>query len=131
MNSLLALVLVGHFVGDWIVQTDSQAMNKMKGGIKGYSALFAHVWTYTITMFIFVSACFVERGGFWAYHAGLYWLLGISAVTHAVIDLRWPVRWLMRVTGSPNFSKVEWGVIATDQALHLSILLLVVAIIQR
>jgi hypothetical protein len=46
----------------------------------------------------------------------------VSAITHAVIDRRRPVRALMRVAGSPGFATVEWGVIAVDQALHLFIL---------
>jgi hypothetical protein len=46
----------------------------------------------------------------------------VSAGTHAVIDRRWPVRALMRAVGSPGFATVDWGVIAVDQALHLSIL---------
>jgi hypothetical protein len=49
-------------------------------------------------------------------------VLAVSAATHALIDRRWPVRALLRVAGSPGFATVEWGVIAVDQALHLSIL---------
>jgi hypothetical protein len=48
--------------------------------------------------------------------------LAVSAGTHALIDRRWPVRGLLRVVGSPGFATLEWGVIAVDQALHLSIL---------
>jgi hypothetical protein len=46
----------------------------------------------------------------------------VSAATHAFIDRRWPVRALLRLAGSPGFATVDWGVIAADQALHLSIL---------
>ncbi len=42
------------------------------------------------------------------------------AASHALIDRRWPVRALLRASGSPGFATVEWGVIAVDQALHLS-----------
>ena len=48
--------------------------------------------------------------------------LTVSVATHAVIDRRWPVRALLRLTASPNFATVEWGVIAADQALHVTIL---------
>jgi hypothetical protein len=33
----------------------------------------------------------------------------VSAATHAVIDRRWPVRALLRLTASPNFATIEWG----------------------
>jgi hypothetical protein len=46
----------------------------------------------------------------------------VSAATHAVIDRRWPVRALLRLTASPYLGTVEWGVIAADQALYVTIL---------
>lgn len=40
------------------------------------------------------------------------------------VDRRWPVRWLMKHTGSASFADTEWGPIVVDQAIHLTILLL-------
>jgi hypothetical protein len=48
--------------------------------------------------------------------------LWISVATHALVDRRWPTRLVLATTGSKRFSTVFWGVIAIDQALHLSIL---------
>jgi hypothetical protein len=50
------------------------------------------------------------------------WFLGISAATHAIVDRRWPTRLLLSFTGSKNLAMASWGVIATDQAIHLRIL---------
>jgi hypothetical protein len=55
--------------------------------------------------------------------------LAASAITHAVIDRRWPVRALMRAAGSPGFATVEWGVIVVDQALHLFILVMLAVLL--
>jgi len=55
--------------------------------------------------------------------------LVVSGATHAVIDRRWPVRALLRASGSPGFATVEWGVIAVDQALHLTILALLAVLL--
>jgi hypothetical protein len=121
--NLLALVLAGHFIGDWVVQTDQQAADKVKPGWTGWDADLRHVTTYTTTLALF---------SIWAMPSWrLVVLLGVSALTHAVIDRRWPVRWLMRNTGSVPFSETPWGVIAVDQALHLSILCVLVAILNR
>jgi hypothetical protein len=49
-------------------------------------------------------------------------VLAVSAATHALIDRRWPVRALLRASGSPGFATVEWGVVAVDRALHLLVL---------
>lgn len=53
----------------------------------------------------------------------------MSAATHAVIDRRWPVRALLTASASPGFATVEWGVIAVDQALHLTILALLAVLL--
>jgi hypothetical protein len=123
---LLPLVLAGHFIGDWVLATDFQATNKMKPGLLGTKAMFGHVFSYSVAL----GVCTI-----WAFSSSSMWkfaiLIFVSAITHAFIDRRWPVRWLMRHTRRGSFSEVEWGVIATDQALHLSILCILVAILAR
>jgi hypothetical protein len=81
--------------------------------------LAAHVTSYHLLMGTLLLLP-VLRDGWPASNALL--ALTVSAATHAVIDRRWPVRALLRVTASPGFATVEWGVIAADQALHLTIL---------
>jgi hypothetical protein len=53
-------------------------------------------------------------------------IIAVSWATHSIIDRRWPVVRLMQATRSVPFSQTTFGVIATDQALHLSILCLLV-----
>ncbi|MFD8801556.1 hypothetical protein [Streptomyces atroolivaceus] len=59
--------------------------------------------------------------------AGLAAGLIVSAVTHALFDRRWPVRWLLQHTGSPDFAELRAagmnGMYVTDQALHQTALL--------
>jgi hypothetical protein len=73
-----------------------------------------HVLTYHFTMAVLVLPVWHD----WR----AAWFLAISAGTHALVDRRWPTRLVLRSTGSKDFATVFWGVIATDQALHLSIL---------
>ena len=108
------LVLTGHLVGDWIVQTDWQAANKMTS----WKANQQHMLGYHVTL---VALALLGM----AWPAALT-LGGISWLTHSIIDRRWPVIRLMQVTGSRPFSQTTFGVIAVDQALHLSILSLAV-----
>ena len=113
------MVLAGHLLGDFIVQTDWQAANKEVD----WWADLSHVITYHLTMVVLVLP-------FWlTWQAGL--LLAASFASHAVIDRRWPTRWVLRVTRSQGFSTVAWGVIATDQALHLSILAILTFLLTR
>jgi Protein of unknown function (DUF3307) len=116
MTEIVFLVLLaGHLVGDWIVQSDWQATNKTRS----WAALAAHVAGYHLVMGLLLLIPVLRDG--WPAGKALA-ALGVSAITHAVIDRRWPVRALLRAAGSPGFATVEWGVIAVDQALHLFIL---------
>jgi hypothetical protein len=107
--------LAGHPLGDWVAQTDWQATNKTHS----WAALTAHVASYHLLMGLLLLIPILRDG--WAAWKALA-AMTVSAITHAVIDRRRPVRALMRVAGSPGFATVEWGVIAVDQALHLFIL---------
>lgn len=48
-------------------------------------------------------------------------------MTHAFFDRRWPVRWLLQHTGSPDFAELRAagmnGMYLTDQALHQTALM--------
>ncbi len=114
-------LLIGHLLGDWIVQTDAQAMHKTTS----WRAMGGHVLGYHLTLGV-VLLIPVVRG--WPAGAAAVSLV-VSGVTHAFIDRRWPVRWLLRHTGSPGFAEQMWGVIAVDQALHLTILALLAVLL--
>jgi hypothetical protein len=113
--TVFLVLLAGHLLGDWVAQTDWQATTKTRS----WPALAAHVTSYHLLMGMLLLLP-VLRDGWPAGNALL--TLTVSAASHAVIDRRWPVRALLRMTASPNFATVEWGVIAADQALHVTIL---------
>lgn len=108
----IAAVLVGHLIGDWIVQTDYQAANKTSS----WKANQQHMLGYHLTL-----AGFCALAMSWQM---VLLVVAISYLTHSVIDRRWPVKRLMEMTGSKPFSQTTFGIIAVDQALHISILLL-------
>lgn len=116
MNPFSA-VLVGHLIGDWIVQTDWQAYHKEFS----WKANQQHMLGYHLTLAIF---CMFAMP--WLV---LLIVLIVSWFTHSIIDRRWPVKKLMRVTGSGPFSETTFGIIAVDQSLHLSILLILAGIV--
>ena len=109
------VLLCSHLVGDWVTQSDWQAANKTRS----WAALAAHVGRYHLLMGLLLGVP-VLRDGWPAWKALV--VLSVSAASHALIDRRWPVRALLRAVGSQGFATLEWGVIAVDQALHLSIL---------
>lgn len=110
MSDALPALLLGHFVGDWIVQTDWQAANKPTSWKANQQHMIGYHASLTIAAALVVS---------WPALAAI---LAVSWVTHSIIDRRWPVVWLLQHTGSRPFSQTTFGVVAVDQALHLSIL---------
>jgi hypothetical protein len=116
VDDLFLLLLAGHLLGDWLVQTDWQALNKA-AATGWFRANQLHCLTYHVTMAVAVLPVWHTWETLLAF--------AISWASHGFIDRRWPVRWLLRKTGSPGFAEQTWGVIATDQALHLTILALI------
>lgn len=115
----------GHQVADHVLgQTDRQASQKALPGWAGWRADLAHVAQYHLVMGAMLGTAWWVLGldvSGWGVAAGL----GISAATHALLDRRWPVRWLLVHTGSPFFASPEHplpGGYLADQALHYAAL---------
>lgn len=116
-GTLFVALLVGHLVGDWLVQTDQQAADKTSADRRvAWPAMGRHVVGYHAAMAAVLLPVF--------WHPTAAAILVVSAATHALIDRRWPTRALMRATRSPQFAEQTWGVVVVDQALHLSVLAL-------
>jgi hypothetical protein len=96
---VLPTLLVAHNLADHLIQTDHQAAHKARS----WRAMSGHVTGYTITSVAFLAiiwfALDVQPDWQWTL-AGL----AFSAGTHALIDRRWPVLWLLRATRSPGFA---------------------------
>jgi hypothetical protein len=100
--TVFLVLLAGHLLGDWVAQTDWQATTKTRS----WAALTAHVASYHLLMGLLLLIPILRDG--WPTWKALA-ALAASAVTHAVIDRRWPVRALMCAAGSPGFATLEWG----------------------
>ena len=95
--ALLAL-LVAHQVGDHVVQTDRQATTKAARGGAGLRAMAGHLVGYHVT----AAALLVGTDavlGLPISPRGMLAGLGFSALTHGLLDRRWPVR---AVLGRPG-----------------------------
>lgn len=124
MSDLTLFLLAGHMLGDWVVQTDWQAANKMTS----WRANQAHVATYHLTL---LAALNYPLWGRWP--SPVRWLAAfvLSWALHSLIDRRWPVRWLMRATGSAAFAETTLGILTVDQSLHVATLAVMAAVIGR
>lgn len=101
-------LLVGHFVGDFILQTRWMADKKAKE----LMPLIIHSAVYTITIALF---SLLANGLSW-------WGIGLIFICHLILDQRAFVDfWAVKVNGNTN---IDWLKITLDQSWHILILAL-------
>lgn len=103
-------LLMAHLLGDWLLQTEWQVLNK----VKDLRALGTHVVVYHAVVFLVLLL------GFSLSVLPVIAVVVVLAVFHAILDRRTAVRGLMKalrlaVTREPD----QWLAIVVDQALHL------------
>lgn len=107
LGTAYAALCAGHDLGDHVVQTDWQAANKGapedRHGPREPRALAGHVLSYTAT-----QAAALRAVGVPLWRGRTLAGLAFSAASHAFIDLRWPVRWVLEHTGSRDFAQGEF-----------------------
>jgi hypothetical protein len=111
--TLFDKLLVAHLVGDWLLQTEWQALNKGQN----YRALFSHIGIYSLIIF----GVLVIDFGF--QYINVYLAVAILALAHAFLDRGWPVVRFMKtfrliVEREPE----RWLMMAVDQSIHILLL---------
>ena len=108
--SLFDRLLVAHLVGDWLLQTEWQALNKGKN----YRALFSHIAIYTL---IILGVLVLDFGFQNVY---VYLMVALLGLSHAILDRGWPVIRLMKAFRMIVAREPErWLTMAVDQVLHI------------
>ncbi|MEV6594139.1 hypothetical protein [Streptomyces acidicola] len=126
------MLAVGHNLADHVLgQTDYQAAGKAAPSEKeiadganprrGWGACLRHVAQYHLVMAVMLAIVWAVLP-LWLSWTGLAVGLTISVLTHAFLDRRWPVRWLLEHIGSKGFAELKSagmnGMYLTGQALH-------------
>lgn len=103
---MMAYMLAGHLVGDFLLQTRGMARYKTEK----WSALILHALVYTAAVFVIT----LPEAVLSPYSAAIIF------VFHAIIDRRKFVSWWCRhVTKSEG---IQWLNVVTDQAFHVLVL---------
>lgn len=110
------LQIILHGIGDYFLQTDYQAMNKKKAGLKGFLACFTHCLFYSVPFFII---------GNWKQVLFIF-------ITHFIVDRTNLVAQLLafrnRVKSIDNFGFCKekpfavafWLYVICDNIIHIS-----------
>jgi hypothetical protein len=127
-GTVMAALLVGHYLGDYFIQTDHQAQHKGLRGersAEGRANCFMHALGYTLTLFLALGAVMLVDDVESTHSAQLLvWaVLVANGFTHYVIDRRWTLEWFAR-----RISKSAWvdadaeALPKLDQAAHIVLL---------
>lgn len=118
--SLFDWLLVCHLVGDFLLQSDSMALNKMQQWLW----LLRHIVVYMVLITVVLGVYALDHGvPAWLVVVSLLFIAG----THIVLDLRGFTLWWMRLVGvSPEH---PWLAIVADQVLHIVTLAIVAQVL--
>ncbi|MFD5565862.1 DUF3307 domain-containing protein [Kitasatospora griseola] len=113
------LLLVSHYIGDYLIQTDHMAEHKADAGRDGWRANGQHVLGHLGAMLGLFAVADLALGlatPAWPTVAAIAWVAG----THGIIDRRRIIAWWMQHTGSGEFLK-KGGAPLVDQAAHVAV----------
>lgn len=108
--TLFESLFVAHLAGDWLLQTDWQARNKERNWV----ALLGHVAVYHL---LILAVLWLRLG---IGNVRVYTVVFVLAVTHALMDRRWPfVGFLRAVRVIGPDPPQPWVLVLMDQAIHI------------
>lgn len=110
--------LIGHLVGDYLLQNDWMAGNKKKAGAEGFRACLVHcvLWTFSVM---------ICSGWLWQLDSNIYWWFGVFfwlGGTHFIQDRTTIIDTYMRRCGQRKFLEgpcAPWSGIVVDNVWHI------------
>lgn len=102
--------LIGHLIGDYLLQNDWMAVNKKK-----------RTWPCLVHVLLYTAAIGLLTWWPW-------WALLIVAVTHFIQDRTAIINWWMRFNRQTYFAQpplAPWSIIVVDNVWHLVTLYLI------
>lgn len=129
-GTVIGVLLVAHYLGDYFVQTDVQAQHKGKRGTRLFNYIgrihcLWHALTYTLTLvgalLLVLAVSGVELT---ARTQLIVWsVLVLNGVTHYVIDRRWTLEAFARRIGKSGWIDNDPEALPKlDQAAHVVLL---------
>lgn len=129
-GTIMAALLVGHYLGDYFVQTDVQAQNKGRRGSRlenfiGRIHCFWHALGYTSTLAGVLGVVMIATDmPYTSLGIAVIWAaLILNGVTHYVIDRRWTLEAFARLIGKSGWIDNDPEALPKlDQAAHIVLL---------
>lgn len=110
MLDLLFFLLLGHYVGDFALQSDKMAQNK--GRSQAFMSLHILIYTTTMSLFLAYGLSFQESNNF------------LSLTTLLVLAAVCIIHWIQDLIKARKFNGSKQA-FYVDQAIHVIVLLIV------
>ncbi len=111
MDQTLTLAIIGHLVGDYLVQNDWMAQNKKKNSF--ICAIHCLFWTGSVMAL---------TGWYAIMSARVLLVFGVLFLTHFAQDRTNIVQWWMKLIRQPKFLQpplAPWSIIVVDNVWHI------------
>lgn len=120
MNSILTCAIIGHLVGDYLLQNDWMALNKKK---RSWPCL-VHCLIWTLSVMYFAGWLGAADCG---YASERYWFslpaFTVLIVTHFIQDRTQIVKfWMININRQQKFTEppmTPWSLIVVDNVWHI------------
>lgn len=126
--TVFTALLVGHYLGDYFVQTDHQAQHKGLTGNRsreGRHNCGLHALSYTVTLAAVLTAVLAVEGVEPSVRIAVvvWWALLLNGFTHYLIDRRWTLESVARRMGKSGWIDADPEALPKlDQAAHVVLL---------
>lgn len=110
----LILAIIGHLVGDYLLQNDWMAQNKKVPTSYGNTACVVHCWIWSMCVILFSG---------WYRAEYSFWVCVVLFTSHYIQDRTNIVRfWMTRINRQPKFVEpplAPWSLIVVDNVWHI------------
>lgn len=110
----LTLAIIGHLVGDYLLQNDWMALNKKVPGTFGNFACVVHCEIWSLAVILFSG---------WYHSPHLSVLCAVLFLSHYIQDRTHIIRfWMTRINRQPKFVEppmAPWSLIVVDNVWHI------------
>ena len=109
MDDTLTCAIIGHLVGDYLLQNDWMALNKKRVGSDGRAACFVHCWLW--------AGMVCGFAGWWSYP-----IFSLLFVLHYAQDRTSIIARWMSAIGQEQFRTgpcAPWSIIVVDNVWHI------------
>lgn len=113
MTDILTLAIIGHLVGDYLLQNDWMALNKKKHSIP----CLMHCWLWSTAVMLFSGWQWLPKP-----HAAIVFL--VLFITHFIQDRTQIIGWWMHLKWKDQSKFAEspmapWSLIVVDNVWHI------------